>query len=139
MYNSRKIHKEIENNDSTSLMDSIKLKFADERKEKVFIFCVDAQGKLQRCVKICDGSPDTAVVDTRIIVETVVRFDSKNIILVHNHPNGFAVPSLADVRVTRELNVVLNAIGVNLADHVIVAGDDTFSMAQNAKYKDLFR
>ncbi len=139
IYDTRKKQKEFEKDESRSLMDSIKLKFADERKEKVYIFCVDAQGKMQRCVKICDGSPDTAVVDTRVIVETVVRFDAKNVILVHNHPNGFAVPSLADVRVTRELNLVLNAIGVNLADHVIVADDDAFSMAQNAKYKELFR
>ena len=114
------------------------MKYAGESKEKVYLLCLDSKGKIQHCVKICDGSPDSAYLDTRMVVETVVRFDSANVILSHNHPNGFAVPSSADVDTTKNLIPVLRAIGVNLADHIIVSAEDTFSMASSRKYSGLF-
>ena len=119
--------------------DFIELQYKSESKEKVYLICLDSQGRVQRCVKICDGSPDTAVVDTREIVETVVRFDAKNVILTHNHPNGFAVPSAVDIKTTKELHTVLNAMKINFADHIIYADGDTFSMAESNKFKELFR
>jgi DNA repair protein RadC len=73
-----------------------------------------------------------------MVVETAVSFSSKDIILAHNHPNGFAVPSTADIKATQEFISVLEPIGVNLADHIIVSKDDCFSMAKSKKYSHLF-
>lgn len=137
LYNERKQQRILDDTEK-AFIPYIEAKYSGERREIVYLLCLDANGKLQRCIKVCDGSPDTAVVDTRAIVETVVRFDSKNVVLAHNHPNGFAVPSLADVKTTEELIPVLDAIGVNLVDHIIVSADDTFSMAQSNKYGYLF-
>lgn len=137
LYNERRQQRILDEIDKP-VIPYIEAKYSDERREIVYLLCLDASGKLQRCIKVCDGSPDIAVVDTRAIVETVVRFDSKHVILAHNHPNGFAVPSVADVKTTEELIPVLEAIGVNLVDHIIVSADDTFSMAQSKKYADLF-
>ncbi|MBR6531586.1 MAG: RadC family protein [Clostridia bacterium] len=121
------------------LSDFIGMKYAGETRELVYMLTLDSHGRLQRCVKVCDGSPDTASVDNRVVVETAIRFDSKNIIIAHNHPNGFAVPSVADVKATEQLIPVLEAIGINLADHIIVSPDDSFSMANSKKYSYLFR
>lgn len=139
LYSFRKHQMVLETSPMASLKDFIELQYKNETKEKVYVLCLDAQGRVQRCVKICDGSPDTAVVDTRTIIETIVRFDTKNVILAHNHPNGFAVPSLADIKTTKELNTVLSALEINFADHIIYADGDTFSMAESNKFKDLFR
>ncbi len=121
------------------ISDFLRLKYAGETREVVYLLCVNSHGKLQRCVKICDGSPDAATLDNRMVVEAVVRFDTTNVILAHNHPQGFAVPSVADVKATQALIPVLQAIGVNLADHIIVSLDDTFSMAESRQYSHLFR
>ncbi len=139
LYNERKQQWLLEENTEDNLVNYLSVRYSGERRELVYLLCLDSNGKIQRCVKICEGSPDSAVVDTRTIVETVVRFDSKNVVLAHNHPNGFAVPSVADVKTTEELIHVLDAIGINLADHIIVADNDSFSMAKSNKYGYLFR
>lgn len=118
--------------------DFLTMKYAGESRELVYMLTLDSHGNLQRCVKVCDGSPDNAKVDNRVIVETAIRFDAKNIVLAHNHPNGFAVPSVADVRATEQVIPVLRALGINLADHIIVSHDDVFSMARSDRYRDLF-
>ncbi len=138
-YNDGKIEKRVAVGSEKRVTDFLKLKYADEKREIVHLVCVNSHGNLQRCIKICDGSPDSANIDNRMIVEAVIRFNTTNVILAHNHPQGFAVPSVADVNATRELIPVLNAIGVTLSDHIIVAQGDAFSMAKSRKYEDLFR
>ena len=138
IYNDKKLQSTAASAEELSFSEFLSMKYAGESKEKVYLLCLDSKGKIQHCVKICDGSPDSAYLDTRMVVETVVRFDSANVILSHNHPNGFAVPSSADVDTTKNLLPVLRAIGVNLADHIIVSAEDTFSMASSRKYSGLF-
>ncbi len=115
------------------------MKYAGQTKEVVYMLCVNSMGNILNCIKVCDGSPDSAVLTTRMVVETAVSFDSKDIIIAHNHPNGFAVPSMADVTATQEFISVLESIGINLADHIIVSKDDQFSMAKSRKYSHLFK
>lgn len=43
-------------------------------------------------------------------------------ILAHNHPSGLALPSLEDESATRLMKDALQLVGVELWDHVIVAG-----------------
>lgn len=115
------------------------MKYAGQTKEVVYMLCVNSMGNILNCIKVCDGSPDSAILTTRMVVETAVSFDSKDIIIAHNHPNGFAVPSMADVTATQEFISILESIGINLADHIIVSKDDQFSMAKSRKYSHLFK
>ncbi len=139
LYSFRKHQMVLETSPMASLKDFVELQYTNERTEKVYVLCLDSQGRVKRCVKVCDGSPDSVIVDTRTIIETVVRFDTKNIVLMHNHPNGFAVPSAADIKTTKELKTVLSALEINFADHIIYADGDTFSMAESNKFKELFK
>jgi hypothetical protein len=51
------------------------------------------------------------------------------IILMHNHPVGDATPSQGDVRLTKELQICAQAVGMTLLDHIVVArGGDRHSM-----------
>lgn len=138
-YAERKTFDKITVNEGQRINDFLSLKYAGETREFIYMLSVDSYGKLQRCVRVCEGTPDSTTVDNRTIVETAIRFDTKNVILAHNHPNGFAVPSVADVKATEQLIPVLDAIGINLADHIIVSPDDAFSMARSKKYGYLFR
>lgn len=114
------------------------MKYAGETREIVYMLFIDCHGRISRCVKVCDGSPESVTVDNRTIVEAAVRNDASEIIIAHNHPNGFAVPSTADIRATMDVIPLLKAINVHLIDHIIVADDDCFSMAKSKKYAELF-
>ena len=121
------------------LADFLKTKYAGETREIVYMLFIDSHGRMVRCVKVCDGSPESVTVDNRTIMEAALKQDGCDIIIAHNHPNGFAVPSTADIRATRDVIPLLKAIKVNLIDHVIVADGECFSMAQSKKYAELFK
>ena len=46
----------------------------------------------------------------------------------YNHPGGSAVPSQSDLDMTAELAALLSSLEVALADHIIVADGETFSL-----------
>jgi DNA repair protein RadC len=54
-------------------------------------------------------------------------FDSHCMIVAHNHPSGDPRPSDADMRFTRKLCVVAEAIDLTLLDHLVFAGGRMFS------------
>lgn len=115
------------------------MKYAGEMREIVYMLFIDSHSRIARCVKVCEGSPESVNVDNRTIIEAALRLDACDIVLAHNHPNGFAVPSTADVRATQEVIPLLKAINVNLIDHMIIADGDCFSMAENKKYEAMFK
>lgn len=56
-----------------------------------------------------------------------------SVIIAHNHLSGSAKPSLFDDEATERITAVLNINGVLLDDHIIVAGDNTYSYRQSGK------
>jgi len=44
------------------------------------------------------------------------------VIVAHNHPSGDPTPSAADVEVTVRLQEAACVVGVDLVDHIVVAG-----------------
>lgn len=137
-YNENKKQEKVTLATEERFTEFLSLKYAGETREIVYMLFVDSHGKIVRCVKVCEGSPESVSVDNRLIVEAAVRNDAKDIILAHNHPKGFAVPSTADVRATKDAVPLLKSIGVNLIDHIIFADGECFSMAKSRKYAEIF-
>ena len=40
--------------------------------------------------------------------------------LTHNHPSGDPTPSSADIRMTRQIAVIAESMGISVHDHLIV-------------------
>ena len=57
--------------------------------------------------------------------------EEKLVLLSHNHPSGVALPSPADNATTLSVFDALRTVGVELADHIIVADDDFVSLRHN--------
>ena len=138
-YNENKKQEKVTLATEERFAEFLSLKYAGETREIVYMLFVDSHGKIVRCVKVCEGSPESVSVDNRLIVEAAVRNDATDIILAHNHPKGFVVPSTADVRSTKDAVPLLKSIGVNLIDHIIFADGECFSMAKSRKYAEIFR
>ena len=54
----------------------------------------------------------------------------------HNHTSGVALPSADDISTTRHLKKALDAVGVYLQDHLILAGNDFVSLAASGDLDD---
>lgn len=105
--------------------------FFGRRLETVFLLCLDAKCKVLCCKEVGEGSVNSVGISVRKIVETALSAKASTVVLAHNHPSGIAVPSNEDVQTTRRVAMALNAVEVQLADHIVVADGDYVSMAQS--------
>ena len=108
--------------------------FYGRRNETVFILCLDAKCKVLCCKEMGEGSVNSAGVPIRRIVETALGVNATSVILAHNHPSGFALPSGEDIQTTRRVALALDAVEIGLVDHIVVADDDFVSLAQSGLY-----
>ena len=102
-----------------------------QKRELLYQVCLDGKGKLLTCRCIAKGTVSASAVHVRQVVENALYAGASTIILAHNHPSGVALPSDADVLVTRRIQEALAPLGIRLADHIVVADDDYVSMAES--------
>lgn len=112
--------------------------FAGQSAERFLAICMNHKCKVLKTVVISDGTANSTALRSRQLAEAVIHTGATNVILAHNHPEGVAAPSMQDVDATRYLFSMLGNLGVKLNDHIIVAGDDWFSMATSKKFKSMF-
>ena len=67
----------------------------------------------------------------RLVMETALNYNAHSVLLTHNHPGGTCAPSPEDISSTIQLQRLLNGVGILVLDHIIVAGDRTYSMIQH--------
>ena len=108
--------------------------FHGRRNEMVYILCLDAKCKGLCCKEMGEGSVNSAGVPIRRIVEAALGANATSVILAHNHPSGFALPSGEDVQTTKRVAMALDAVEIQLVDHIVVADDDFVSLAQSGLY-----
>ena len=116
---------------TTQCGDYLIPRFFGFRDEVVCLLCLDAKCRVISCQEIGRGSVNSAGAPTRKIVECALAANAISVVLAHNHPSGIALPSREDVETTRRLALALDAVGVILADHIIVADEDFVSLADS--------
>lgn len=92
-----------------------------------YVLCFDSSRHLIKEVKIAEGSPGSVSMDPRKIVEAIAQTTATAIVLCHNHPSGVNIPSQQDFLATHSTKKLVNSIGVELIDHIIVADDEFIS------------
>ena len=95
-------------------------RFMYETEETVYALLLDARKRPIRCAVISRGTVDAAE----------VQYRASAVILAHNHRSGVALPSVEDETSTARLARALDLLGVELSDHIIVAGNDYVSMRE---------
>ena len=85
-------------------------RFAGERRELVFLLCLDRKGRLLACKRLAEGDVASADLNIRKVVEMALLTSASAVILAHNHPSGVAVPSSSDEAATRQVAEALRTI-----------------------------
>lgn len=109
--------------------------YEGRRNETVFLLCLDAKCKILACREVGEGSVNSAAIPIRRIVEMALGVNATSVILSHNHPSGLALPSGEDVQTTKRLALALQAVEIELVDHIVVADEDYVSMVQSGYYR----
>ena len=104
----------------------------DAAKHEVFLCCyLNAQNQILTTEIAARGSLSTSAVYPREIVSRVIELGANSVLFAHNHPSGNITPSNSDRAVTKKLQTGLNAIDVEVLDHIIVGGSEYFSFADH--------
>ena len=89
-----------------------------------------ADMRLIHSVEMFQGTlTQTAVYPREVLIEALAC-NAASVIVAHNHPSGSTDPSPADIRLSSKLKGVLSSVDILLLDHVIVAGNRSFSMQE---------
>ena len=100
----------------------------NDTNESMYMVCLDKNYRILHTQLLGTGTPGEVTVYPRAVVECAVRYGAQNIIICHNHPSGDLRPSVDDCETTAKIINAVSAIGIGFSDHVIVGGDNAFSM-----------
>lgn len=96
-------------------------------RETLWIAHLDGES---RCLHLSNHKGDACGVDfpLREIVIDAALHGSEALLIAHNHRSGDARPSASDLRATRRLATVVEALDCRLIDHLVFAGSDCTSL-----------
>lgn len=137
IYMERKFKNDEKAPEISDINDRITLKFIGRSEELVVVVLFDAKGKVIYEGVVNKGTVNAVDIYARKIIELIVLYNASSVILAHNHPSGFAVPSVEDIESTAKLNKILQSMHVSLLDHIIVADGDYVSLRE-CGIKDVF-
>ena len=89
--------------------------------ECCYMVSLNKKQQAYRFDKVSEGSVDETPIYVKEMVKLALRTNADSVMVVHNHPSGSLVPSRSDIAATQELSRSLDAVGIPLIDHIIVA------------------
>jgi len=101
----------------------------DEAKENLIAISLDAKLKIICFEVVAIGSVASIYLKPGEAVRASVALNSSGIIILHNHPSGDPTPSPQDKKFTKDLTVVMDALGFEFHDHIIIGDECHFSFA----------
>ena len=97
--------------------------------EQFYVLCLDAKLNLLSAARLSQGTPSEVSVQPRMVVQELIRRNAMGAVLCHNHPSGCVTPSSEDVRITREIQHILESMGMRLYDHIVISGRKDYSFS----------
>ena len=94
----------------------------NSKKEHFIVLYLNARNHLIDREVISIGTVNASLVHPREVFEPAIRNVATQLILAHNHPSGDPEPSDADITLTKRLQQVGIIMGIEVTDHIIVAG-----------------
>lgn len=101
------------------------------RTERFYVISMNADNQVLGQRMVAEGSLTEVDAYPRLVVETALNYNAHSVILCHNHPAGIPLPSPDDVCTSIQLMDLLSGLNITLLDHIIVAGEETYSMIQH--------
>ncbi len=102
----------------------------DLKTERFMVLLLDAANQLIKEVVLTEGTLNASLVHPREVFKAAIDDRAASIILMHNHPSGHNEPSAEDIAITEQMKQAGRIMGIPVRDHIIIAGQRYYSMAQ---------
>lgn len=102
--------------------------FVDEKYEQIRVMGLDDRLYMMCEEVISEGDFGRVEVSVKKLAEFCFKNCCNRIVISHNHPNGVALPSAADISLTKDIVELLDELEIELLDHIIVGRGGSYSM-----------
>ncbi|PTX57789.1 DNA repair protein RadC [Litoreibacter ponti] len=116
-----------------ALLDYCRTKMAHMEREQFRVLFLDRRNRLMADEALQTGTVDHVPVYPREVVKRALELNACALILVHNHPSGYASPSEDDLTMTETVQRGAEALGLVLHDHLIIGHDGSYSLRANGQ------
>ncbi len=99
--------------------------------EEFWVAYLNNSNRLVHLEQLSKGGITGTVVDVRLVMKNALEYGAVALLLAHNHPSGTLEPSKADKEITQKLKGASDAMDIKILDHLIIAGQQYFSFADN--------
>ena len=111
-----------------ALLTYCHIAMAHKENEEFRILFLDKKGNLIADEEQQKGTVDHVPVYRREVVKRALELNACSLVLVHNHPSGDPKPSEADTELTRNIQIALKTVGIDVHDHIIIGAQSHASL-----------
>lgn len=104
----------------------------DRRQECFVVLFLNNARNLESHLTLSVGTSTATLVEVKKIVKEAIVREADSIVVGHNHPSGTLRPSLADKKLTANIQEALKMVNITIDDHIIIAGDSYVSFRKES-------
>lgn len=102
----------------------------NKAEEYMYMIALNTKSRPLGFFEVSHGTVNTTLISPRELFIRAVLVGSTNIIICHNHPSKNADASTEDIKATKRIKEAGELLGINLIDHVIIAGKSYNSLKE---------
>ncbi len=114
---------------SADAFEILQPRMSDLPHEEFVVLMLNRANEVIGKYDLSKGGIAGTVVDPKLVFKAALEHLACGIILCHNHPSGNPKPSPEDLKLTKKLKDAGTLMEIDVLDHIIVAGDQYFSFA----------
>ena len=122
----------------SEIVEFLEKQLLNEKREKVLLLSLNNRAKFINCTTVYTGTLTSSEANTRELVQTALLDQATAVVVAHNHPVGYALPSEEDIATTQAFLPAFKMMQIKVLDHVIVSPNGSYSMRESPYYAPLF-
>ena len=99
--------------------------------EQFKILLLNKANRVLGIYEMSTGGITATTVDLRLLFTAALKAKATAIIMLHNHPSGKALPSIADKLITKKVKEAGTILDIEVVDHLIITPESYYSFADN--------
>ncbi len=125
--------------DVNSAISNMRPKFIGMNRECLVAMLLNSKGQIVFNDIIFKGSITHVPLYIKDLIALCINYDAQTAFIAHNHTGGSPAPSRNDVVATKELQIALESLYMNLEDHIVFTEDSYTSMKKSGWISDIVR
>ena len=98
--------------------------------EQLRVLLLNTRNQVMAQRIVYQGNVNSSIVRPAEVFRAAIIDSAPSIIISHNHPSGDPTPSPEDVSITRELVQGGKLLGIDVLDHIVIAGSKFVSLKE---------